>query len=203
MAYYLKLYAATLLAFLAIDMVWLGLVARTFYRTHLSFLMTPNPNWLAAGLFYLLFIVGLLVFAVVPGLEGDSLRTTLLRAALFGLICYATYDLTNLATVKGWPALVTVVDMLWGTALSAAVGYFGFVAGKWLAGPNIRAVASLTRVGIMEVSRSEGDTLVRKTYWRRRRAFCDIERSAIGLWKTSPVNGYSGDCALWHDLRGR
>jgi uncharacterized membrane protein len=133
MTYYVKLYVATLLVFLAIDMVWLGLVARTFYRTHLGFLMAPNPNWLAAGAFYLLFVVGLLVFAVVPGLEGDSLRNTLLRAALFGLIAYATYDLTNLATVKGWPLLVTVVDMLWGTALSAAVSYVGFMAGKWLA----------------------------------------------------------------------
>jgi uncharacterized membrane protein len=121
MTYYVKLYVATLLVFLAIDMVWLGLVARTFYRTHLGFLMAPNPNWLAAGAFYLLFVVGLLVFAVVPGLEGDSLRN------------YATYDLTNLATVKGWPLLVTVVDMLWGTALSAAVSYVGFMAGKWLA----------------------------------------------------------------------
>ncbi len=130
--YYIKLYFVTLAAFLAIDLVWLGLVARTFYRRYLDWLMAANPNWVAALVFYLLFVVGVLVFVVVPGVEEGSLRTTLLRAALFGLIAYATYDLTNLATVKDWPLAVTVVDMVWGTALSVAVGYIGFVAGKWL-----------------------------------------------------------------------
>src|SRR3972149_4954028 len=114
MAYYLKLYFVTLIAFFAIDMVWLVLVARTFYRQHLGFLMAPRPNWLAAIIFYVLFIVGILVFVVVPGLEDGSLKTTLLRAALFGLITYATYDLTNLATIKDWPVLITVVDLAWG-----------------------------------------------------------------------------------------
>jgi uncharacterized membrane protein len=132
MAYYLKLYVITLIAFFAIDMVWLGLVARTFYRQHLGFLMAPSPNWLAAIIFYLLFIVGILVFVVVPGLENGSLKTTLLRAALFGLITYATYDLTNLATLKDWPVLITVVDLAWGTVLSVAVSFVSFMAGKWL-----------------------------------------------------------------------
>lgn len=130
--YYLKLYLATLIAFFAIDMVWLGLVARTFYRKHLGFLMAPSPNWLAAILFYLLFVGGILVFVVVPGLEAGSLKTTLLRAALFGLITYATYDLTNLATVKDWPVTITVVDLIWGTVLSVAVSYAGYMAGQWL-----------------------------------------------------------------------
>ncbi len=126
MLYYLKLYLVTLVAFFAIDMVWLGLVARSFYRRHLGFLLAPNPNWLAAIIFYLLFILGILLFVVLPGLKGNSLRTTLLYAALFGLITYATYDLTNLATVKNWPVLVTVVDLIWGTVLSVAVrlGWF-------------------------------------------------------------------------------
>ncbi len=132
MIYYLKLYFATLIAFFAIDMVWLGLVARTFYRKHIGFLLAPNPNWLAAIIFYLLFIVGILIFVVVPGLKINSLRTTLLYAALFGLITYATYDLTNLATVKNWPLLVTVVDLIWGTVLSVAVSLVSFIAGKWL-----------------------------------------------------------------------
>ena len=83
-------------------------------------------------IFYLLFVVGVLVSAVLPGLETNSLKTTLLRAALFGLIAYATYDLTNLATIKDWPLLVTVVDMIWGTVLSIVVSYAGFMAGKWL-----------------------------------------------------------------------
>ena len=132
MTYYLKLYFATLIAFLAIDMVWLGLVARTIYQKYLGFLLTPTTNWIAALLFYLLFILGILVFVVVPGLEKNSLKGTLLRAALFGLITYATYDLTNLATVKNWPVLITVIDMAWGTVLSVVVSYISFLAGKRL-----------------------------------------------------------------------
>ena len=132
MAFYIKLYFATLVAFFVIDMVWLGLVARTFYSKYLGFIMAPSINWLAAIIFYLLFIVGILVFVVVPGLASNSLRTTLLRAALFGLITYATYDLTNLATLKDWPVLVTIVDMAWGTVLSISVSYVSFMAGKWL-----------------------------------------------------------------------
>lgn len=130
--YYLKLYAATLVAFFAIDMVWLSLVARTFYNKHLGFLMAPQVKWPAAIIFYLLFIAGILVFAVVPGLKADSLKTTLLQAALFGLVAYATYDLTNLATLKDWPVIVTVVDLVWGTVLSVAVSLAGYLAGNWL-----------------------------------------------------------------------
>ena len=132
MAFHIKLYVVTLIAFLAIDMVWLVLVARPFYSKHLGFLMAPNPNWLAAILFYMLFIVGVVVFVILPGLEGGSLTTTLLRAALFGLVTYATYDLTNLATVKDWPVIVTVVDMIWGTVLSVAASYIGLMAATWL-----------------------------------------------------------------------
>ncbi|HNT76996.1 MAG TPA: DUF2177 family protein [Anaerolineae bacterium] len=132
MAYYLKLYMATLIAFFAMDMVWLGLVARTFYRQHLGFLMAPSPNWLAALVFYLLFIAGILMFVVLPGLKDNSLKTTFIRAALFGLITYATYDLTNLATLKDWPVLVTIVDMIWGTVLTVSVSCISFMAGKRL-----------------------------------------------------------------------
>jgi uncharacterized membrane protein len=132
MAYYLKLYFSTLAVFFAIDMIWLGLVARTFYRKYLGFLMAANTKWLAAVIFYLLFILGLLVFVVLPGLESGSLRNTLVHAALFGLITYATYDLTNLATLKDWPVTITVVDMIWGTVLSVLVSYASFIIGTWL-----------------------------------------------------------------------
>jgi uncharacterized membrane protein len=132
MASYLKLYLATLIAFFAIDMIWLGLVARTFYRKYLGFLLAPSTNWLAAIIFYLLFIVGILVFVVLPGLEKNSLKTTLVRAALFGLVTYATYDLTNLATVKNWPMIVSIVDIAWGIVLSVLVSLIGFWAGKRL-----------------------------------------------------------------------
>jgi uncharacterized membrane protein len=127
---YFKLYLVSLAAFLAIDLLWLGVVARTFYSQYLGYIMAPSPNWLAAIIFYLLFIVGILFFVVVPGLESGSLKTTLLRAALFGLITYATYDLTNLATLKDWPVLLSVVDMLWGTCLSVSVSAIGYIAGK-------------------------------------------------------------------------
>lgn len=128
---YIKLYFATLLVFFAIDMVWLALVASNFYAKHLGFLMGPT-NWLAAFIFYLLFILGILVFVVVPGVKEGSLAMTLVRAALFGLITYATYDLTNLATIKDWPLLVTVVDMIWGTVLSTLVRLASFFIARWL-----------------------------------------------------------------------
>lgn len=130
--FYLKLYFFTLLAFLAIDMVWLVLVARGFYQKHLGFLMRSAPNWSAAIVFYLLFVFGLLVFVIVPSLETGSTKKVLILGGLFGLITYATYDLTNLATVKDWPWVVTVVDLLWGCILATSVSYIGFLAGNWL-----------------------------------------------------------------------
>jgi uncharacterized membrane protein len=129
---YLKLYLVSLAAFFAIDMVWLGLAARSFYQQYLGFLMAPSPNWLVAILFYLLFTIGLLFFVIVPGLKDNSLKATLPKAALFGLITYATYDLTNLATLRDWPALLSIVDMFWGTVLSVLVSYISFMAGKRL-----------------------------------------------------------------------
>jgi len=132
MAYYIKLYLATLVAFFAVDMLWLGLIARTFYKKHLGYLMAPSVNWTAAIIFYLMFIVGVLVFVVLPGLEKQSLKITLIRAVLFGLITYATYDLTNLATIRDWPLTVTIVDLIWGMVLTTLVSIAGFYAGKWL-----------------------------------------------------------------------
>ena len=129
---YIKLYFATLIAFFVIDMVWLGLIARTLYRNYLGFLLASTTNWFAVILFYLLFILGILVFVVLPGLQDNSLKATLLRAVLFGLVTYATYDLTNLATVKNWPVLITVIDLAWGTILSVLVSYISFMVGKRL-----------------------------------------------------------------------
>jgi uncharacterized membrane protein len=130
--YYLELYFITLVAFLVIDVVWLILVARGFYRDQLGFLMAANTDWIAAAIFYLLFIAGVVVLVVVPGVAARSLRGTLARAALFGLVSYATYDLTNLATIQDWPVLVTVVDLIWGTFVTVAVGAVGFVTGTRL-----------------------------------------------------------------------
>lgn len=127
----LKLYAIALPVFFAIDMIWLGLVAKDFYRTQIGALMKPEVNWAAAIVFYLIFIAGLVVFVISPAVEKASWKHALLFGALFGLVCYATYDLTNLAVAKDWPLLVTIVDMIWGTVLAASVSIVTyFIAGK-------------------------------------------------------------------------
>jgi uncharacterized membrane protein len=118
---YLKLYAITLPIFFAIDMVWLGFVVKNFYRDQIGFLMKSQINWTAAVSFYLLFVVGLVFFVIAPALEKNSWMHALLFGALFGLVTYATYDLSNLATLKDWPLLVTIVDLAWGAVLAAAV----------------------------------------------------------------------------------
>lgn len=132
LTYLAKLYLSALAAFLVIDLVWLGAVGRGFYQKHLGFLLAERTNWAAAILFYLLFIGGLLVFAVLPGLQAGSLVRTLGLAAFFGLVTYATYDLTNLATVRDWPLVLTVVDMIWGMILSTLVSAIVFWASRWL-----------------------------------------------------------------------
>ena len=106
--------------FLILDGIWLGFIARRLYQSQIGFLMAQKPKWAAAGVFYLLFVVGLVVFCVAPGVGAGSWGQVIWRAALFGLVTYATYDLTNLATVEGWPLLVTVIDLAWGTTLAVA-----------------------------------------------------------------------------------
>jgi len=126
------LYLMTLAVFFMIDMVWLGAVAKGFYRKHLGALMGPKVVWPAAILFYLLFIVGLLVFVVRPALTAGQPLQALAFGALFGLIAYATYDLTNLATMKDWPLVVTVVDLAWGACLGGLVSLVSAVLGRRL-----------------------------------------------------------------------
>ncbi|OQP85077.1 hypothetical protein BTR14_17095 [Rhizobium rhizosphaerae] len=115
----LTAYAATLVTFLAIDAVWLGLVARTFYRDQLGELMLPQPNFVAAAVFYLFFAVAVVILAVMPGLRAGSILVAMGYGAVLGLAAYGTYDMTNLSTLKGWPALMSFVDMGWGTILTA------------------------------------------------------------------------------------
>lgn len=126
---YLALYGFTLLVFLAIDFLWLGAVARGFYSDQLGHLLRPSVRWEAAFLFYLIFVAGLLHFVVLPELRDGSLVRAVLRGGFFGLVAYATYDLTNLATMRGFPALVVVVDMAWGFVLAAAVSTAAFLIG--------------------------------------------------------------------------
>ena len=114
----IKAYGVTLVTFLLIDFVWLGFIAKKFYAKHLGYLMAPKPNWAAAFIFYLIFVAGLLLFVIYPQLNKEGFLQVLLYGMAFGLVTYATYDLTNLATIKDWPVLITVVDLIWGTSLS-------------------------------------------------------------------------------------
>ncbi|MFC1653254.1 DUF2177 family protein [Patescibacteria group bacterium] len=123
---FLKQYFITLPIFLAIDAVWLVFIANKFYSKYIGFLMKSDVNFIAAALFYLLFVVGLVVFAIAPSLEKGSWIQALLLGALLGLISYSTYDLTNLATIKDWPVLVTIVDMIWGTLLGGLVSLVSY-----------------------------------------------------------------------------
>ena len=127
-----KLYLIALPVFFAIDMVWLGLVAKDFYREQIGSLMRSPVNWPAAIVFYLLFILGLVVFVIAPAMDRDSWARALLYGVLFGLITYATYDLTNLATIRDWPLLLTVVDLIWGMVLAAAVSVITYGIGTRL-----------------------------------------------------------------------
>ncbi len=124
---FLKLYAITLPIFFAIDMVWLGLISKNLYQRELGYLMKANVNWAAGLLFYLLFIVGLVVFVIAPALQNHSWVQAVLLGALLGLISYATYDLTNLATIKDWPVLITVIDLAWGMTISASVSVLAYL----------------------------------------------------------------------------
>ena len=121
MTLFLKLYAIALPVFFAIDMAWLGLVAKNFYREQIGHLLKPDVNWTAAIAFYLLFLAGLVAFVIAPAVESKQWTHALAMGAFFGLVSYATYDLTNLAVAKDWPLTLTLVDMAWGTALGAAV----------------------------------------------------------------------------------
>ena len=114
-------FIATFAVMAVLDGIWLLVVARSFYRQHLGFLMADAPNWAAAGAFYVIYAVGVTVFATQGGVDDGSVLTAAWRGGLFGLVAYATYDLTNMATLRGWPTIVTVVDIAWGTLLSAAV----------------------------------------------------------------------------------
>jgi len=112
---------------LAIDAVWLGLVAPKFYKAQIGHLMAETPNFIAALVFYLLFIVGLVYFVLLPAVEAESLSKAIVAGVLFGFMTYATYDLTNLATLKDWPITVTIVDLAWGSFLSGSISTLSYL----------------------------------------------------------------------------
>ncbi len=116
-----KLYLIALPVFVALDAVWLGLIAKNFYAKQIGWLLKSTPNFYAAAVFYLLFVLGLVVFVIQPSIFKGSLWSAVGLGLLFGLITYATYDLTNFATIKNWPISVTVIDLIWGSLLGAIV----------------------------------------------------------------------------------
>ena len=130
--FYAKLYLLTIPIFFLIDIIWLGYVAKGFYRKNLAFVLSPEVNWPAAISFYLIYIVGILFFAVAPALERESLARAFVWGAFYGFFTYATYDLTNMALIKGWPLKIVVVDISWGMVLCALVAASSFGVGRWL-----------------------------------------------------------------------
>ncbi|MGF1641265.1 MAG: DUF2177 family protein [Rhodospirillales bacterium] len=120
--------AATAATFLIADLLWIGVVARSFYRRRLARWLAERINRGAALLFYALYVVGIVVLAVGPALQAGSLQSAAGRGALLGLVAYGTYNLTNLATVRDWPPAVAVVDLGWGTAVTTAAAVAGFLA---------------------------------------------------------------------------
>jgi len=123
---FFKLYGVALVVFLAIDMVWLLVISKDLYARELGYLMAPTVNILAALIFYLIFIFCLVVFVIGPAIKTKSLKDLVIKAVLFGLVTYATYDLTNLATIKDWPVLITVIDLIWGMTVSTLVAVATF-----------------------------------------------------------------------------
>ena len=125
-------YLLTTVVFFIIDIAWIGGFAKKFYWGNMGSLLKDDINWAAALIFYLLYIVGIFVFAIMPSVDNDSLKTAIIYGGLFGFFCYATYDLTNLATMKGFPMKVAIVDMIWGVILTGSVATAGFYITRWV-----------------------------------------------------------------------
>jgi len=117
----IKLFLIALSVLFIIDIIWLGLIAKNFYKNQIGFLMKDNINWISVVIFYLIFTIGLIYFVINPALEKGMWTHALFFGALFGFVAYATYDLTNLATIANWPFIVTFVDLIWGAILAGSV----------------------------------------------------------------------------------
>lgn len=124
---YVFAYAGSAIVFLGLDYIWLSCIARDFYAGSIGSLMRETPDFLAAGIFYLFYIGGIVFFAVMP---AESWKGALLRGAALGLLAYGTYDMTNLATLKGWPWRMAAVDMVWGMALTGLAAAGGYLAAR-------------------------------------------------------------------------
>lgn len=128
---YVLAYLSTAAVFFILDFIWLSSMATTFYRARLPDIMATDVNYPAAVLFYVIFVAGVVIFAVGPALENGRWATALTYGALFGFMAYATYDLTSQATLKQWSTAVTVVDMAWGTFVSGTSATLSFFGTSW------------------------------------------------------------------------
>jgi len=128
----LALYAIMLVVFLGIDAVWLSTMSTRFYKKHLGDLMRESPNLPVALAFYLLYVVVLLVVVVMPAVDKGSLLQAAGFGVLLGLAAYGTYDITNLSTIRDWPVVVTVVDLIWGGTLTGVLSTVGYLVANWL-----------------------------------------------------------------------
>ena len=124
---FLKLYGIAFVTCFALDLVWLGLMAKDFYQRHIGHLMRPDVQWAPGVLFYVIYVGALVVFVIQPALEKQSLGHAIGLGAFFGLAAYAAFDLTSLALLKDFPVMVAVVDLAWGAALSAVVSGVAFL----------------------------------------------------------------------------
>jgi uncharacterized membrane protein len=125
-------YLLTFMVFLTIDMLWLGVIAKNLYKKYLGDFLSDRVNWHAAFIFYIIYVVGILIFAIYPAVNKGSAYNAILMGALFGFFTYATYDLTNLATLRGWPLLIVFIDIIWGSILCALVSLSGFYIVNWV-----------------------------------------------------------------------
>ncbi len=127
---FLKHYLIAIVVFTLIDLVWLVFISRKLYQDKIGHLMAPKVNFAAAAIFYLLFIAGMVFFVINPAVERQSVLYGLGVGALFGLITYATYDLTNLATLRDWPVSITIIDLVWGSFVTGTTSAIS----TWLSG---------------------------------------------------------------------
>jgi uncharacterized membrane protein len=128
----LKLYGIAFVVFFVVDLIWLGLVAKDLYQKEIGSLLKPDVNWVAAIIFYLLFILGLVIFVINPAVESGSLAKAMMLGAFFGLVTYATYDLTNLATMRDFTLKITAIDLTWGTFLGFITSTLTYLINDWL-----------------------------------------------------------------------
>ena len=126
---FLKIYVISFLVFFVIDLIWLGVIAKNLYRSQIGFIMKENFNMIAAVLFYLFYIGGLIFFVIN---RADSWQYALFAGMFFGFITYSTYDMTNLATLKDWPLTLTIIDIVWGTFLGGSTSAVTFLIINWI-----------------------------------------------------------------------